>query len=319
MKSRLLTILGRAIYRAFDLETDRLDSSICSCNDRLRLALGEYLATERGGRGLAPGRWNEAEFRVFSQWNEDGLIQHLIRNVLIADTTFVELGVGDYRESNTRFLLHYSGWSGVAFDTGTAHRQFVYEGSDIGWRYPIDARTAFLTKENINDELRKADVHGDIGLLSIDIDGNDYWVWEAITVASPRIVISEFNSTFGCEHSVTVPYSQDFSYRKAHESGLYFGASLPALVYLARSKGYRFVGCESHGANAFFVREDVAQSMPAIGVAAGWVESRFRGSMGGTGLTYVTGHRRRLEIMADLVVEIVPKGVQITIGELFGL
>lgn len=297
---------------------DRLAAASHLDSDRLCLAVGRCEAFQRAG--LDPGQWHEAEFKVFSQWNEDGLIQHLIRHVPLEDRTFVEFGVDDYRESNTRFLLEYSGWSGVVFDGGSAHRKFVYEDSELGWRYPINARTAFLTTTNINDELLRSQVDGDIGLLSIDIDGNDYWVWDAITSVWPRIVIAEFNSTFGSKYPITVPYAEDFDHATAHYSRLYFGASLPALVYLAQCKGYRFVGCESHGANAFFVREDVAELIPAVDVDDSWVESQFRSSRDRSGrLTYITDHRQRLQLMADLVVEIVPTGERSTIGDLFSL
>ena len=208
----------------------------------------------------------------------------------------------------------------MIFDRGDAHRQFVYRESEIGWRYAIDARTAFLTRETINEEFRKAGLCGDIGLLSIDVDGNDYWLWEAIDTVSPRIVVCEFNSTFGPEHLITVPYSSEFSHVEAHHSCLYFGASLPALVELGRQKGYRFVGCESHGANAFFVREDVAGSLPSLVASEGWVRSRFRSSRSPEGqLTYVGDHRERLLLIADMTVERRPSGERCSIREVFDL
>ena len=119
---------------------------------------------------------------------------------------------------------------------------------------------------------------GDIGLISIDVDGIDYWIWDAIDVVSPRIVVIEFNSVFGCDHPVTVPYDPAFDCTVAHSSRLYFGASLPALVALGKRKGYRFVGCESHGANAFFVRDDVGRKLPRRTARDGYVSSRFRSS-----------------------------------------
>jgi hypothetical protein len=163
-------------------------------------------------------------------------------------------------------------------------------------------------------------MQGDVGVLSIDVDGNDYWIWDAITVVSPRIVVIEFNSTFGCVFPVSVPYREDFDCATAHYSRLYFGASLPALVDLGQRKGYRFVGCESHGANAFFVREDVAGSVPAADARSDWIEGRFRSSRDAAGhLTYITDHRHRLELMADLVVELVPSGERTTISDLYDL
>jgi hypothetical protein len=94
-------------------------------------------------------------------------------------------------------------------------------------------------------------------LLSIDIDGNDYWTWEAITVVNPTIVVIEYNARFGASRSVTVPYRADFVRSRAHYSMIYYGASLTALWALGRRKGYSLVGCNSAGNNAFFVRQDL--------------------------------------------------------------
>jgi hypothetical protein len=286
--------------------------------DELRVMAGRLESVARAS--VAPGDLAAAEFKVFSQWNEDGIIQHLLRNVSITDPAFIEFGVEDYREANTRFLLVNNGWRGLVLDRGEAHRQFVYEGSPLGWRYPIDARRAFVNRETVNDIFRDAGFAGDIGLLSIDVDGIDYWVWDAIDVVAPRIVVIEFNSVFGCEHSVTVPYDPEFDYTVAHSSRLYFGASLPALVALGKRKGYRFVGCESHGANAFFVRDDVGRRLPRLTARDGYVESRFRSSRDEEGrLTFVGPHAEQLALLRDLVVELVPDGRRVTIAELFAV
>ena len=132
-----------------------------------------------------------------------------------------------------------------------------YYGSKPGIK-PSQIRIVqcLVTPENINDVLRQNDVEGEIDLLSIDIDGNDYWVWKAITVLQPRVVVVEYNASLGVSRSVTVRYDRVFDRYKKHPSGWYHGASLAALTKLAAMKGYMLVGCESHGANAFFVRKD---------------------------------------------------------------
>ncbi len=284
--------------------------------DESRAATGRLETLARAG--VAAGDLRAAEFKVFSQWNEDGIIQHLVRHVDIAEPAFIEFGVEDYREANTRFLLVNNGWRGLVIDSDDAHRRFIYEQSPLGWRYPIDARSAFIARETINELFRDAGFAGDVGLLSIDVDGMDYWIWEAIDVVSPRIVIVEFNSVFGCEHTVTVPHDSAFDYSVAHFSRLYFGASLPALVALGEQKGYRFVGCESHGANAFFVRDDVGGSLPRVSARDGYVESRFRSSRDEQGgLTFVGPHVEQLRLVRDLVLEVVPDGRRAPIAELF--
>jgi len=307
--------LAGPIVQRYCLETEaRLRDEL----DGVRLALGRSESAARAG--VAPGDLRAAEFQVFSQWNEDGIIQHLLRHVPISNPSFIEFGVGDYREANTRFLLVNNGWTGLIVDAGDAHLDFVYERTELGWRYPIDARSVFLTRESINDVFSEAGRVGDIGLLSIDIDGTDYWMWDAIDIVSPRILVIEFNSTFGAEHSVTVPYDPAFDHATAHFSCLYFGASLPALVELGSRKGYRFVGCESHGANAFFVREDVAGELPALSATEGYVQSRFRSARDESGrLVYIDDHRRRLAIIADMPIEVVPKGRSTTVGDVFAV
>jgi hypothetical protein len=284
--------------------------------DDLRASIGRVEALLRAG--ALPGDLRSAEFKTFSQWNEDGIVQHLIHHVPIDNPTFIEFGVEDYRESNTRFLLVNNGWRGLIVDGGEAHQKFVYEESTLGWRYPIDARRAFVTPETINDIFRDAGIGGDIGLLSIDVDGIDYWMWRAIEVVSPRVVVVEFNSTFGVDHAITVPYDPTFDYAAAHYSRLFFGASLPAFVDLAERKGYRFVGCESHGANAFFVREDVAHSLRGLSATEGYVASQFRSARDESGrLIFTDSHRAQLDVIAQMEVELVPERRRATIGELF--
>ena len=225
----------------------------------------------------------EAEFRVFSQWGEDGIIQFLIRHVPIENKTFVEFGVQDYLESNTRFLLVNDNWSGLVID-GSADNINSIRRSEIYWQRAVQAKCAFITAENINDLIREAGVERDLGLLSVDVDGNDYWIWKAIDVVSPRIVIAEYNSRFGAEKEVTIPYDPAFVRDRAHSSMIYYGASLAALARLGEEKGYSLVGCNSAGNNAFFVRKDVQpSSLPTMAVKDAYVAGTFRESRDASG------------------------------------
>ena len=218
----------------------------------------------------------EYEYQVYSQWGEDGLIQHLIRNVVIEHPIFIEFGVENYTESNTRFLLINNNWSGLVIDGEDRNIQYI-KNDPIYWRHNLKAQCAFITAENINALLGANGLDRDIGLLSIDIDGNDYWVWDAITVVSPRIVIVEYNARFGPHRAVSVPYDPAFSRTEAHYSRIYYGASLAALVSLGSRKGYDFVGCNSAGNNAFWVRRDVRPSfIRTMTTLEGFVRSKFR-------------------------------------------
>ena len=199
---------------------------------------------------------NDNEFRAFSQWGEDGIIQFLLRHIKIDKRIFVEFGADNYNvESNTRFLLSNNNWAGLVMDSSKeAIEQLKRSHSYI--LYELKAVSAFITRDNINDLLANNGITGEIGLLSIDIDGNDYWIWKAINVVNPAIVVIEYNYRFGSDEAVTIPYDETFDRTKAHPSRLYFGASLKALCKLGAEKGYAFVGCNSNGVNAFFVRLD---------------------------------------------------------------
>ncbi len=217
----------------------------------------------------------EREFRVFSQWGEDGIIQYLIRKIPIDRKLFVEFGVENYLESNTRFLLTNNYWSGVVIDGSAGNVEFI-KRDPIYWASNLKAEHVFLTRENINSALARAGVHGDIGLLSIDIDGNDYWVWEAIDSISPRIVVCEYNSHFGPHAEVSTRYDAEFVRDRIHHSKVYYGASISALNKLGESKGYSLVASNSAGNNIFFARNDVRGSLPVLSCVDGYRRAVFR-------------------------------------------
>jgi hypothetical protein len=202
----------------------------------------------------------EVEFKVTSQWGEDGIIDWLIEraNIPSGSHTFIEFGVETYRESNTRFLLQNRNWRGFIMDgSGSMEKAALADG--LYSKYSLAARQAFITRENINDLLASSGLGREIGLLSVDLDGNDYWIWEAIDAVSPIICICEYNAVFGDIHPISVPYDPKFFLTSAHYSHLYWGASIAALRSLASKKGYRFVGTTLAGNDAFFVREDFAK------------------------------------------------------------
>jgi hypothetical protein len=240
------------------------------------------------------------EFRVFSQWGEDGIIQFLIARLNIRNRIFVEFGVENYLESNTRFLLIYNGWSGLVMDGNEENIRYIRD-DPIYWQYNLKAAHAFVTAENINSLLDKNGMRGEIGLLSIDIDGNDYWVWKALQIVQPALVVIEYNFRFGKDRAVTIPYTKHFIRQEAHFSGVYYGASLKALYLLALKKGYAFVGCNSAGNNAFFVRRDLKpEEIPEVTVEEGYVAGQFRESRDQRGeLAYLSPEEEK-EILASL-------------------
>jgi hypothetical protein len=269
--------------------------------------------------GLRGDEIERAEFRVFSQFGEDGLIQFLIQRVPVGNRVFVEFGVEDYSESNTRFLLVHDAWRGLIIDAGTEHRRFLEE-SRLAWRTTVDAVTAFIDRDNVNDVIRRGGVEGEIGLLSIDIDGNDYWVLDALDVVSPQILVAEYNSVFGPERAVTVPYDPRFDRGAKHYSHLYWGASLAALTLAADRKGLALVGGNRAGNNAFFVRRDALGDIPERAAADCWRPAQFRESRGTDGeLTFLSDDGEKLRVLRDLpLVDLDEGGTERPIRDLYG-
>ena len=242
----------------------------------------------------------EYEFRVYSQWGEDGIIQFLIRNTDISRKIFVEFGVENYVESNTRFLLVNNNWSGLAIDSNEKNIRYIKE-DPICWKYNLKAVCEFVRRENINEILTGNGINGDIGLLSIDVDGNDYWIWDAIDTVTPAIVVIEYNHRFGSKRAVTIPYDKKFIREKAHPSNIYYGASLPALCLLGNRKGYAFVGCNTGGNNAFFVRKDVRpDSIKEVTAEEGFVAGQFRESRDKNGQLLYLSEKEEQEILSLL-------------------
>lgn len=208
------------------------------------------------------GNIQDTEFKVFSQWGEDGIIQYLIHKLPIENKVFIEFGVEDYTEANTRFLLENDNWSGLVMDGSVKNIESIKK-SPTYWKYDLIAQNIFITKDNINEVIesyiKMSSFEKEIGLLSIDIDGNDYHIWDAINAIDPIIVVCEYNSIFGNKHSVTVPYDEKFIRTEKHYSNLYFGASIKALCTLAKSKGYEFIGTNKNFVNAFFVKSKYAE------------------------------------------------------------
>ncbi len=239
---------------------------------------------------------HEAEYKVFSQWGDDGIIDFLVSYLNVKNKTFIEFGVEDYRESNTRFLLINRNWSGLVMDGSENNMEYV-KNDNIYWRHDLKALSAFVTKENINDLIIQNKLSGEIGLLHIDIDGNDYWIWEALNEVDPVIVIVEYNSVFGPYNKWTIPYDSSFVRNKHHYSNLYYGASLPALCELASKKGFSFIGCNSNGNNAYFIRNNELKELKELSPEKGYVLSKFSESRDEDGkLTYLRGNDRLKEI-----------------------
>ena len=233
--------------------------------------------------------FDEVEFRAFSQYGEDGILLYIFSLIGTTNKQCVEL-CGGYGGDNTANLIINHGWQGHFFDGSEKKirkgQQFYARCADTKM-WPPKLVHAWITAGNINALLQAQGFVGEVDLLSLDMDGVDFWVWKAIECIAPRVVVLEYNPVLGPDVSVTVPYKSDFATEHNGVSALryqarrvvntfveksiadrldnYYGASLSAFVKLGKQKGYRLVGCERYGFNAFFVREGVGEeALPEV-------------------------------------------------------
>jgi hypothetical protein len=244
------------------------------------------------------------EFKVFSQWGEDGIIQHLSKAIEMKHKTFIEFGVESFIEANCRFLLMKDNWRGYVIDASPSNIA-VLKNSYFYWKFELVAVDAFVTKENINELLAKSGFDEDVGILSIDIDGNDYSILEAINTIRPRILICEYNAVFG-DRKISVPYDPNFSRTEKHFSNLYWGASLSAMTFLANQKGYSLVGTNGSGCNAFYVRDDLLnEKVKVLTAEQAFISSTIRQSRDKQGsLSHLAGSARLEAIKGLRVVNV---------------
>jgi len=195
-------------------------------------------------------------YSVFSQFEEDGMLMFLFAVLGEGKKTFIEIGANDGVNSNCSNLLLHFGWNGLFIEGSSAN---IRRGEKFYRRYPDPYAPkptfiqAMVKRENINEIVRNAGLSGDADLLSIDIDGNDYWIWDALEAVSPRVVIIETHVEFGY-NNIVVPYDPGYIFPGKHP--VYHGASPVAMVNMARRKGYRLVGANQLGSNTIFVRND---------------------------------------------------------------
>jgi hypothetical protein len=204
-------------------------------------------------RHADPKRLVRYGYKVYSQNDEDGIIAEIFRRIGITSRTFVEFGVETGVECNSAKLL-VEGWRGLWIESNAASAAAVrHEFAPFIAKRQLVVQESRVTAENINALIGQGGFSGEIDLLSIDIDGNDYWVWKAIDAIDPRVVVIEYNATLRPPMALVVPYRADAQW----DGSNHYGASLEALVRLAAAKNYRLVGCSIAGVNAFFVRADL--------------------------------------------------------------
>ena len=245
--------------------------------DELKVLIGNVLSKQQLEKRNRIFESNE--FKVYSQFGDDGLIQFLVNNLEIQNNFFLEFGVEDYIESNTRFLLLNNNWKGVVFDASEDKIKKIKTQTWF-WKHDLTAECNFITKSNINKLIRKHRIEN-VGLFHIDIDGNDYHILKEIdfTYLNPDIVIVEYNSLFGIDLPISIPYIETFNRTQFHYSNLYAGASLKAYFDLLTNRGYSFIGCNSAGNNGYFVKNTLLNSkVQPQSLSKGFRERTFRES-----------------------------------------
>jgi hypothetical protein len=210
---------------------------------------------------------SETGFRVFSQFEEDGILLYIFAALGIAHKTFIDIGAGDGINSNCANFAVNFGWRGLFIDgnpTNIERGKAYYSSNQDTSLYPPTFVKAIVQRENINDIIKNNGFSGEVDLVSIDIDGNDYWIWDALEVIEPRVIIIETHIEFGM-NSIVVPYDKDYSYPGKHPD--YHGASPVAMEKLARKKGYRLVGANRYGFNTIYVKNGIGEDiLPAVTV-----------------------------------------------------
>ena len=201
---------------------------------------------------------SDVGFRVHSQFEEDGILLYLFSVIRPTNRLCVEICAGNGRECMTANLIVNHGWWGHLFDGDAANvasaTRFFANNKDT-FLHPPRFTQAWITAENVNETLAQSGLSGEVDLLSLDIDGMDYWVWKALTIIQPRVVVCETHNVVPVGQSVTVPYDPSF----VGTSENYRGVSLEAMCRLGREKGYRLIGTHRFGFNAFFMKNGVGE------------------------------------------------------------
>ncbi|MGH9032184.1 MAG: hypothetical protein ACRDY4_15035 [Acidimicrobiia bacterium] len=279
----------------------------------LRVAIGTLMAREIAG---AASSCNEAEFRSFSQFGEDGIIEYLIQRCDISPCTFVEIGVETYAEANTRFLAEHRLWRGLIVDQNPRLSRDLGR-TRLDWRSQVKAASAFVTRANVQQTVGPFVGTDGLGLLSVDIDGVDYWILEQLVGLGPAMIVAEYNALFGDAASVSIPYDAGFDRRRPEYHNVYYGASLAAFEHLLSAQGYALAACVTAGNNAFFVRSDRLGDVPVQTVADAYRPRRFveHRAVDGT-LTGITERRRQLQDVERLPLIDVTDGRALTVGDI---
>jgi hypothetical protein len=267
MKQQLKNFVKSA-SRAVQSDALALQGAI---NKELQILLSlQYRAATEAGRAMP---FSDIGMNLYSETDEDGILLYIFSVIGMKTRVLVDIGAAGIHGSNTANLLTNHGYTGLLLDgneEGIAVMREFYSTYN-GTKYqPPTCEAAIITRDNVNEVITSHGISGDVDLLCIDIDGNDYWIWDAMTAITPSVVLIEYQDILGPDRSWVIPYKPDFdftAYDVNRDHRNYVGASLRAMTRLAERKGYRLVGTNRGGWNAFFVRNGMGENvLPAVPV-----------------------------------------------------
>ncbi|MEZ0359016.1 hypothetical protein [Mycobacterium sp. SA01] len=248
---------------AYEWARGLLDSE--SINQQLQIGLlAQYRAQFRAG--VAPFESiSDAGFRCYSEFEEDGILLYVLAGIGMKTRRVVEIGCGTGAVNMSSNLILNHGYKGYLFDGSSSN----INAADAFYRSKKDChlirpelKQSWITRANVNEVLASAGAAGEVDVFSLDIDGNDWHIWDAIDVIQPRICVFETNDIIPGDLSLTIPYVPDFNYRDLPEEHQDFrSVSLLAMSRLSAAKGYRLIGAHRHGFNVFFMRNDVGREL----------------------------------------------------------
>lgn len=260
-------LLRKLIHRLGSPLIDDMELRLMNEAAAQKVLVQQYRQMAASGLAALPDL-ADVGFRKFSQFEEDGILLYLFSLVKPINRTCVEICAGNGRECNTANLIINHGWWGHLFDGSPENvnegRAF-YARNKSTFQYPPRFTQAWITAENVNELIAGSGASGPVDLLSLDIDGMDYWVWKAISVIDPQVVVCETHNAIPPDKALTVPYEPNFVYKSPY----FRGASLAAMVKLGKEKGYRLIGTHRYGFNAFFMKNGVGEAyFPEVEPAA---------------------------------------------------
>jgi hypothetical protein len=282
----------------------KISNYLLSYFSELRLQSGQ--AAILASRGLSRSfrdLW-DAEVRVYSQWGEDGILDYLFESLRISKPRMLELGAGNFNECNSRFAAEFRNASVYAVD---AREDLItnMQALSLSWKNTVYAFKDWITPSTAKFHLNQAfNLLGGVDVISLDIDGNDYWICKDLELSNISILVVEYNPLFGSLNRITVPRKDNFNRTVAHYSNLYFGASLAAWIDLFEQKGFVFVGSNRVGNNAFFIPKnragEISIPLPAWEKRTDFTDWRVRESRDENGKFSYLSVADALELISDL-------------------